>query len=109
MNTNAVFVMVLALLLVSCGQPLAPPTPLAAPSRAQGTTTRGEVVPQKGELPPHPEVTSEEHERLLRGTEVEDQNAVDNNPPGPPGIPPVPGPKTNVVAPNASGSDQPAR
>lgn len=109
MNTSAVFVMVLALLQVSCGRPLAPPTPSAAPSRAYGTTPRGEVVPQKGELPPHPEVTSEEHERLLRGTEIEDQNAVDNNAPSSPSLPPVSGPETNVVAPNASGSDQPAR
>ncbi len=78
MNAEAVFLVVVALVVLSCHQPLAgprqstersvPSTSSTAPAQAQETSTPGQVVPQKGELPPHPEVTPEESERLLKGT-----------------------------------------
>lgn len=71
MNTHTVLVLVLTSLLVNCARPPVPLTPLAVPSEAQGTVTHEEVVPEKGELPPHPELTQEERERLLQGTERE--------------------------------------
>ena len=80
MNIGAVLLAVVALVLGDCSQPLAGPqsverpalsTPSAAPSQAEGTTTREQVVPEKGELPPGPEPTPEERKRLIRGTEIE--------------------------------------
>ena len=77
MSTETVFLVVVALAVLSCNQPLAgfqsperlvPSPSSAAPSQAPGTITHGQVVPNKGELPSHPEVTPEESERLLKGT-----------------------------------------
>jgi len=78
MNTEAVFLVVAALFVKKYNQPLAgtrqstersvPSTSSTAPAQAQETSTPGQLVPQKGELPPHPEVTPEESERLLKGT-----------------------------------------
>ena len=77
MNTGRVLVVVIALLLVNGGEPPAGPLSVqqpapsalsAAPSQVHGRVTDGQVVPDKGELPPAPELTPEERERLLRGT-----------------------------------------
>ena len=96
MNIAAVFLGVVALVVLSCSQPLAgprqstersvPSTSSTAPSQAQETITRGQVVPHKGELPPHPEVTPEESERLLKGTmrKVPDAPQSDADPPSSP-------------------------
>ncbi|MGH7753887.1 MAG: hypothetical protein ACREN5_13830 [Gemmatimonadales bacterium] len=68
---------VLAVLLAGCAQESAAPPGAARPDsaqsdgtrKAQGTTERGTVAPQPGEGPPHPGVSHEERERILRGTE----------------------------------------
>lgn len=77
MNKGVLPLVVATLLLVPVGQLLARPRsaerlPPSAhrtmPSPAQGTTASGQVIPDKGELPPGPDLTPEERERLLQGT-----------------------------------------
>jgi len=41
----------------------------AISSEKQDEVTEGQIAPDTGELPPAPEITPEERERLIRGTE----------------------------------------
>ncbi len=43
----------------------------ATSSEIQVEVTEGQIVPETGELPPAPELTPEERERLIRGTEIQ--------------------------------------
>src|SRR5207249_11475584 len=76
MNTSAIFLVVVALLSANCGPATPGPrsgerpvasTPSATPTQEQGTTTEGQIFHEKGEFPPGPKLTPEEHERLLQG------------------------------------------
>src|SRR5262245_31006152 len=106
MHRGWLLVMIMPLVLISyChlsagARPTAGPSPSTGPAEstpAEGTIATGLVIPEKGEALPHPEVTPEESERLLQGTQRLDPKAVDNNPPSPPGLPPVPGRETKVA------------
>ena len=95
MTPSAIFLVVVALLSANCGpatpgprsgeRPIAS-TPSATPTQEQGTTTEGQIFPEKGEFPPGPKLTPEEHERLLQGTrrrvpDASDSDADRSNPP----------------------------
>lgn len=117
MHREPALMIAVVLALGGFSQPLAGPrspewpamsTRSAAPAPAPGTTTGEQVILHSGKLPPHPEVTPEERERLLQRTEREAPQGVDNNPPSPPGLPLIPGPET-PVAPNPHDSRSPAR
>jgi hypothetical protein len=117
MHRESALMIAVMLVLGGCSQLFAGPrsparpalsTRSAAPAPAPGTTTGEQVILHSGKLPPHPEVTPEESERLLQRTEREDPQGVDNNPPSPPGLPLIPGPETQV-APNPHDSGAPAR
>ena len=63
-----------ALLLTSCGQPLAEPQSPEGPARAQGTApTAGpeRLPPDLGRPLPAPPLTPEQRERLIDATEIE--------------------------------------
>lgn len=83
------------------------PAPLPSDVRflAQETVTSGQLVPDKGELPPGPELTPEERERLLQRTQRVEPNAVDNHLRNPPGLPLVPGRETKIVDPSTDRLD----
>ena len=65
----------------------------AKPSHTEVVTTSGQVVPDKGPLPPQPELPPEERERLLQGVNkaVPDAPRSDVERPGQPAGPSVPG------------------
>ena len=97
MNTSAILLVVVALLSANCGPATAGPrsgerpvasTPSATPTQEQGTTTEGQIFPEKGEFPPGPKLTPEEHERLLQGTRrrVPDASGSDADRSNPPPI-----------------------
>jgi hypothetical protein len=75
LTTGTAFVLVL--LLAGCGEPPSIPPSAVGPdtsarpgSPAKGQTIEhGSVAPEKGEGPPGPELSPEQRERLLRGTE----------------------------------------
>lgn len=69
----------------------------APPPPAKGITASEQVTRDEGEQLPHPEVTPEESERLLKRTEREDPQAVDNSPQSPLGLPRVPGRQTKIA------------
>ena len=102
MTPSAILLVVVALLSANCGPATPGPrsgerpvasTPSATPTQQeqgitqeQGTTTEGQIFPEKGEFPPGPKLTPEEHERLLQGTRrrVPDASGSDADRPGPP-------------------------
>jgi hypothetical protein len=65
----------------------------ARPSHTEEVTPSGQVVPDKGPLPPQPELTPEERERLLQGVNkaVPDAPRSDAERPSQPAGPSVPG------------------
>ena len=79
MKTGAAISGVLALLWAACAQQSAAPLDAARPDpsaqlgggagEGHGTTERGTVTPGPGEGPAGPELSREERERILRGTE----------------------------------------
>ena len=97
MTLSAILLVVVTLLPANCGPATAGPrsgerpvasTPSATSSQEQGTTTEGQIFPEKGEFPPGPKLTPEEHERLLQGTRrrVPDASSSDADRSNPPPI-----------------------
>ena len=101
MTLSAILLVVVTLLPANCGPATAGPrsgerpvasTPSATPTQqeqgTQGTTTEGQIFPEKGEFPPGPKLTPEEHERLLQGTRrrVPDASGPDADRSNPPPI-----------------------
>jgi len=97
MTPSAILLVVVALLSANCGPATAGPrsgerpvasTPSAMPTQEQGITTEGQSFPEKGEFPPGPKLTPEEHERLLQGTRrrVPDASGPDADRSNPPPI-----------------------